>query len=243
MSLALNRPGASRGRSAVLAIFIAFTLLFLAYVDLSMVFDDRAFRTGARSFWNIYNDTYLAFFGVVLAVLATAVVLFSWRSEPGDAPHKRTLTFSMLGAALLSIVAWWLFFSIHGFAISVLAVLTTFGVILASAATTFRNTSTPISYRHALIPTILTVLCMAAVVILTILSYLTLNTVSPGLFQANLIELTIVLTIMGIATLIAAIFVIRALLYGLPCRPTTCVGKGRQLERSINRTGSVICIP
>ena len=104
MSLALNRPGASRGRSAVLAIFIAFTLLFLAYVDLSMVFDDRAFRRGARSFWNIYNDTYLAFFGVVLAVLATAVVLFSWRSEPGDAPHKRTLTFSMLGAALLSLV-------------------------------------------------------------------------------------------------------------------------------------------
>ena len=57
---------------------------------------------------------------------------------------------------------------------------------------------------------------MAAVVILTILSHLTLNTVSPGLFQANLIELTIVLTIMGIATLIAAIFVIRALLYGPP---------------------------
>jgi len=200
----------------VLAVFIAFTLLFLAYVDLYMVFDDRAFRTVARSFWNIYNGTYLAFFGVIITVLATAVVLFSSRSESVDMPHKRTIALSMLGVALLSIVAWWLFFTVHGFAISVVAVLTTFGVVLTSAATTFRDTPAPISYRYALIPAILTVLCMAAVVILTILSYLTLNTVSTGLFQANLIELTIVLTIMGIATLLAAIFVIHALLYGPP---------------------------
>jgi hypothetical protein len=195
----------------VLAVFIAFTLLFLAYVDLYLVFDDRAFRTVARSFWNIYNGTYLAFFGVIITVLATAVVLFSSRRE-----SKRTVTFSMLGVALLSIVAWWLFFTVHGFAISVLAVLTTFGVVLTSAATALRNTPAPISYRYAFIPAILTVLCMVTVIVLTILSYLTLNTVAPGLFQANLIELTIVLTIMGIATLLAAIFVIRALLYSVP---------------------------
>jgi hypothetical protein len=56
---------------------------------------------------------------------------------------------------------------------------------------------------------------MLAVVVLTFMSYTTLNTVAPRLFSANTIELTIVLSIMAISTLIATFFVIRAIVANL----------------------------
>src|SRR5437773_357399 len=37
MSIAIDHPGSPKMRSAVLAVFIAFTIFFLAYVDLYMV--------------------------------------------------------------------------------------------------------------------------------------------------------------------------------------------------------------
>src|SRR5437588_6295581 len=121
MNLAINHPGAFRARSAALAIFATFTALFLAYVDLFLLVDDRSFKTVSRDFWSIFNFTYIAFFIVVVAVLITALslTLIIARSGTSGIPNASVLASTVGVVTLISIIAWGLFFTVHGFTISV----------------------------------------------------------------------------------------------------------------------------
>src|SRR2546425_9358194 len=139
MSIAIDHPTGPKTRSAVLAIFIAFTIFFLAYVDLYMVVDQQAFRPISRAFWNTFNLSYIAFFAVVIAVLLIAVMcmLGLVRSQGSDLYNKRRIPLTMAIVAVLSAGAWWLFLTVHGFGLSVLAVLSTFGIVLVAGGVFF----------------------------------------------------------------------------------------------------------
>ena len=216
MSIVIDHPLTPKVRSAMLAVFIAFTAFFAAYVDLYLVFDDHAFRSVSRDFWNTFNLTYIAFFALVIAVLITAVVYtFALvRSHSVELANKRMLSLAMIVAAMLSVSAWWLFFTVHGFALSVVAVLSTFGIIFVAAVLTFRNRTARVPYQYAVLPAMLTLLTMVSVIVVTFLSYVTLNTVAPHLFNTNMVELVIVLGVMGVATLIVGVFIVRTMLAG-----------------------------
>src|SRR5713226_5079586 len=109
MSITFGRPVVFK--TAALAVFAAFTALFLAYVDLYLVFDEHVFRTVSRDFWQVYNFTYIAFFVVVVTVLATAVclALVVSRGEASNIPNQRAVMGGLAVLALISVIAWWLF--------------------------------------------------------------------------------------------------------------------------------------
>ena len=211
MSIAIDHPTGPKTRSAVLAIFIAFTIFFLAYVDLYMVVDQQAFRPISRAFWNTFNLSYIAFFAVVIAVLLIAVMcmLGLVRSQGSDLYNKRRIPLTMAIVAVLSAGAWWLFLTVHGFGLSVLAVLSTFGIVLVAGVFAVRSRDVAIPGRYVVLPVVLTLLTMLAVVVLVLMSYVTLNGVAPSLFGANVVELMIVLGGMGVAVLVAGVFVVR----------------------------------
>ncbi len=214
MSVAIDHPTSPKTRSAVLAVFIAFTIFFLAYVDLYMVVDQQAFRPISRAFWNTFNLSYIAFFAVVIAVLLTAVMctIGLVRSQGSDLYNKRSIPLTMAIVAVLSAGAWWLFLTVHGFGLSVLAVLSTFGIVLVAGVSAVRCRNVAIPSRYVVLPVVLTLLTMLAVVVLVLMSYVTLSGVAPSLFGANVVELVIVLGVMGVAILVASFFVARAML-------------------------------
>jgi len=214
MSIAIDHPTTPKTRSAVLAVFIAFTTFFLAYVDLYLVVDEYAFRSVSRAFWNLFNLSFIAFFGVVIAVMFTAVMCtFALvRSEGSELRNRRSIPLAMTVVAILSVVAWWLFLTVHGFGLSVLAVLSTFGIVLVAGVLTVLHRRAQISSRYVVLPAVLTLLAMLAVIVLTLMSYVTLNEVAASLFSANINELIIVLVVMSVSALIATIFVVRAML-------------------------------
>ncbi len=208
MSIAVDHPDRPRTRSAVLAVFVAFTVFFLAYVDLYMVVDEYAFRPISRAFWDTFNLSYIAFFAVVIAVLLTAVMytVALMRSEGSELRNKSSIPLTMAVVAVISVVAWGLFLTVHGFGLSMLAVLSTFGIVLVAGVFAVRSRDIAISSRYVVLPVVLTLLTMLAVVVLVLMSYVALSGVAPSLFGANSVELVIVFGVMSVGMLITGIF-------------------------------------
>ncbi|MDQ6660871.1 MAG: hypothetical protein M3Z24_07890 [Chloroflexota bacterium] len=201
-------------RTAALIVFGAFTILFAAYVDLFLVLDDHAFRVVPQDFWTIYRFTFVAFVVLVAAVLMTALFLARavMESDQTPLPEKNTMLPIAIVVAIASLVSWILFFTVHGFAISVVAVLSTFAILLSVTGIVLRKKAESIPYRYATIPTIIAVLAMLSLVVLIAMSYVTLHSVAPNLFSAHTLELSIVLALMIAATILAGIFGVRSLL-------------------------------